>query len=79
MHDSIFISGRDTLLIAIPSIFMLAMCVLRLDVTLAHPQRSSKRRAHARGVDENGEPIFTDPDGRRVPTPRRTGQRQAGS
>lgn len=66
MHDSILSSTRDALLIAIPLLGLLTMGVLRLDEVIFSSPRGPKklhRRAMC-GVDEDGQPILTDPDGR---------------
>jgi hypothetical protein len=63
MDQSILISSRDTLLIAIPVAFMLFMSVFRLDQIIATNKGSMDRRRPACGIDEFGEPILRDPDG----------------
>jgi hypothetical protein len=66
MHDVILGSTRDTLLIAIPLLGLLAMGVLRLDeVIFSSSKGPAKQHQRAMcGVDEQGQPILTDPDGR---------------
>ena len=71
MDQSILMSGRDTLLVATPLLLMIFFSVFRLDQILARPKVSSIRRRPACGVDEFGEPILCDPDGRLSGTPRR--------
>jgi len=65
MHDAIMSSGRDTLLVAIPLLVLLMMGVLRLDeLIFASPKGAMRRHRAMCGVDEDGRPILTDPDGR---------------
>jgi hypothetical protein len=71
VQDSILLSGRDSFLVSIPFLILLAVSIFRLDATLAVPNRPARRQPPARGIDENGEPIFTDPDGRRTRLRRR--------
>lgn len=77
MDEHILISGRDTLLIAIPFVLLLLISIFRLDEFIAAPKGALNQRRPACGVDEFGEPILRDPDGRlsgpqrrRVPRPR---------
>jgi hypothetical protein len=70
MHEDILISGRDTLLFAIPFVLMLLISIFRLDEALATPKGAMKRRRPACGLNEAGEPILRDPDGRVVRTLR---------
>ena len=77
MHDTILISGRDSILVAIPFIFMLFLSVFRLDETLARPRAATARHRLAMGVNEAGAPVLRDPDGQLVdlrrPETRRSG------
>ena len=66
MHDTILISGRDSVLVAIPFVFMLFLNVFRLDETLARPRAATARSRPTSGMNEAGEPILRDPDGRLV-------------
>ena len=70
MHDTILISGRDSLLFAIPFVFMLFLSVFRVDEALARPRAAATSRRPAGGMNEDGAPILRDPDGRLV-EPRR--------
>jgi hypothetical protein len=66
MHETdILISGRDVLLVAIPTCLMLFISVFRLDHFLATPRSNRMPRRAACGIDKSGEPILCDPDGRR--------------
>ena len=66
MHDTILQSNLDSLLVAIPFIFILLVVYFRLDEVYASSkkQKTVKHRPPC-GVDEDGETILTDPDGRR--------------
>jgi len=64
LDEHILISGRDTLLIAIPFVLLLLFSVFRLDESMALPKGSLNRRRPACGIDKFGEPILRDPDGR---------------
>jgi hypothetical protein len=72
MDQSILISGKDTLLLAIPLLLVVLASAFRLDHFIAAPKGSQNRRRAACGVDELGEEIFCDPDGRRSGTRRRS-------
>jgi hypothetical protein len=58
------VSGRDGLLVAIPFVLILLVSILRLDYLFATPKGSVNRRQQVCGMDESGEPILLDPDGR---------------
>jgi hypothetical protein len=62
-ETQILLSNKDTLLFAIPFLFMLFISVFRLDQVIAAPAGAQNRRP-ACGVDESGETILCDPDGR---------------
>jgi hypothetical protein len=76
MDQNILISGRDTLLVAIPLVLMMFISVFRLDQIIAKPKVSLSRHRPACGVDEFGEPILCDPDGRQSGTRRRSRARK---
>ena len=63
----ILVSGRDSLLIAVPFIVLLLSSVFGLDQLLATPKTAASRRRPACGIDEAGEPILYDPDGTQTP------------
>jgi len=75
MDQSILFSGRDTLLIVIPLLLMTLISAFRLDQIIFKPKMSFEPRRPANNVDEFGEPVLTDPDGRRSVTHRRRGTR----
>lgn len=64
MDHQILISSRDALLVAIPFVLILAVSVFRLDQIIALPKGSLNRRRPACGIDEFGELILRDPDGK---------------
>lgn len=64
MDEHILISSRDTLLVAVPFVFMLLITVLRLDQIIATPRGSMNRRRPPCGMDASGQPVLRDPDGR---------------
>ena len=64
MHESVLNSGWETVLYGVPVIFMLVVGVFRLDELIAAPKRDSRAQRLAIGVDENGEQVLCDPDGR---------------
>jgi hypothetical protein len=72
MDPSILISSKDTLLLAIPMLLMVFVSAFRLDHFIAAPKGSQNRRRAACGVDESGEEISCDPDGRRSRPRRRS-------
>jgi hypothetical protein len=64
MHETLFLPGLDSLLFDIPAIALLFAGLFRLDELILKPAGSSRRGPAMRGVDERGDPIVSDPDGR---------------
>lgn len=64
MDEHILISSRDMLLGSLPFVFLLLLTVFRLDQILASPKGLREPRHLKCGMDESGEPILCDPDGR---------------
>jgi hypothetical protein len=64
MDQSILLSNRDTLLIALPFVLTLLFSIFGLDQIAAAPRVPLSRRRPIGGIDESGEPILRDPDGR---------------
>jgi hypothetical protein len=65
--DTVVRSGWDTLLLGVPFIAMLFCGFFRLDELIAgkKPAATAARQRHVfGGMDETGEPILCDPDGR---------------
>ena len=74
MHDAMLHPGWDTALVAVPFLVMLAVGFFHLDEMVATPKnRKPRNRRPAAGVDHDGTPILSDPDGRRwrIPPPAR--------
>jgi hypothetical protein len=66
MYQSIVTSGGDTLLLSIPVVACAVFYVFRLDeVTRKLPESAGRPRSMC-GMDDEGEPIPGDPDGRVV-------------
>jgi hypothetical protein len=68
MHDTLFNSGWDTFLVAIPLLGLLLAGNLHLDEIVASPKRQGTKTKRFCGNDEDGQTIFSDPDGRRWPS-----------
>jgi len=66
VQDSVLNSGWQSVLVAIPFIFMMMVGVFRLDELIAAQKKSVKRQRPASGVDQDGRPLLCDPDGRPV-------------
>lgn len=64
MLEILLSSGKDALLVAVPCIALLLISMFRLDQLIAAPKAAVRRERPACGVDVDGEPILTDPDGR---------------
>jgi len=64
MHEWYLNSTRDTYLVAIPFLFILGLSLFRLDTIFGATRPSGNRRRPLCGMDENGEPLLADPDGR---------------
>jgi hypothetical protein len=60
----ILLSNRDTLLVGIPFLLMLFLSIFRLDQIIAAPKVAQIRLRMACSIDELGENIMCDPDGR---------------
>jgi hypothetical protein len=63
MHDAILSTGSESLLVAAPFVLLLLIGLFRLDQVFTTGKRQGNRRQTPRGLDETGEPIFSDPDG----------------
>lgn len=70
MHGSNLTSGWDTFLLAAPFIVLLLMGFFRLDELFASRRSEVTKRRTLCGLDEDGEPLVTDPDGRIWRAPR---------
>jgi hypothetical protein len=63
MGNQILISGRDTLLVAIPFILLIGMSVFRAGEKLGMGKKRDGYKPSC-GVEGDGEPIMRDPDGK---------------
>jgi hypothetical protein len=64
MNDTILKSGWETLLVAVPFVVVSLIGLFRLDELLVRRKDETVRKRSACGLDKDGEPILTDPDGR---------------
>lgn len=64
MHETVLNSGWQTALVAVPFIFLLLVGVFRLDELFVAQRQVARVRRPITGVDENGQPLLSDPDGR---------------
>lgn len=64
MLETFLSPGRDSVLIAIPALALLLGSMFRLDQLIASPKVAPRKQRPPCGVDMDGEPILTDPDGR---------------
>jgi hypothetical protein len=69
-ETQILLSNRDSLLVAIPFLLMLFISVFRLDQIIAAPKGAQNRRRPSCGIDEFGDPILCDPDGKMITAQR---------
>jgi hypothetical protein len=65
MHDTVLPSNLDSFLVAIPFLIILLIGYFRLDEVFAAPKHRVRARRAPCGIDEDGQPILCDPDGRR--------------
>jgi len=65
MHQAILISGRDTLLVAVPFLVLFVISLFQLDKLFATPKGGIKLRRPLSGINKDGKPVLCDPDGRR--------------
>jgi hypothetical protein len=63
MHEWYLNSTRDTILVAIPFAFILALSLFRLDTIFGASRRMGHPHRPPCGLDERGEPMLTHPDG----------------
>jgi hypothetical protein len=64
MHDFYLNSGLSTLVVAVPFIGILFAAVFRLDTLFASSHPPTENHRGFCGVDESGEPVMSDPDGK---------------
>ena len=70
MHDVILKSGRDAVLVAIPLLLLLFFGLFRLDELFGRSVKKPGRPLPGSGLDANGQPFLTDPDGTPMPLRR---------
>jgi hypothetical protein len=70
MHEIFLDTGWDTVLVAVPFLFLLALAVFRLDETFTQSRHNCRNGRPPCGLDLDGRPILCDPDGRPWRTPR---------
>jgi hypothetical protein len=70
MREIFLDASWNTLLVAVPFLFLLAVAVFRLDETFTLSSHYSRNRRPPCGVDLDGHPILSDPDGTPWRTPR---------
>ncbi|MGH9343960.1 MAG: hypothetical protein ACRD19_09395 [Terriglobia bacterium] len=64
VQETVLKTGWDTVLVALPFIGLLLATLFHVDeIFAAHDRRLSPVRPPC-GVDEDGQPLLTDPDGR---------------
>lgn len=63
-------AGWNMLLVAVPFLCLLAVAVFRLDETFTQSSHYIRNRRPPCGVDLDGHPILSDPDGTLWRTPR---------
>ena len=63
-------SGWDTVLVAVPLIGLLLGTLFRVDEIFASGKREMRRNRPFCGMDDDGEPLLSDPDGRLWRAPR---------
>jgi hypothetical protein len=65
MSGEIPMSGRDSILVGVPFIALVALLVFRLSVLIFRPREISKWPQHPLcGANANGQTMFCDPDGK---------------
>jgi hypothetical protein len=65
MHETILRPGWETVLVAIPFLFLLFVGMFRLDEVLVRRKKEEVNRPRPLcGVDDDGAQILTDPDGK---------------
>ena len=64
LNETVITSGLDTMLVAFPAFLVLLAGVFRVDELIAAPRQSGHGRRPVSGLDEEGQPMLFDPDGR---------------
>lgn len=77
MHSASVLSGWDTALLIVPFAALMAMAMFGLDERLASPSGPPRRNRKFCGVDSEGQPVVSDPDGKRWYGPSSPGRKHA--
>jgi hypothetical protein len=64
MNEVVQTTGRDAYLIGVPLIVLLLVGLFRLDELVSRPKKTLKRPRLSCQIDQDGEPVLSDPDGR---------------
>ena len=64
MNEVVQTTGRDAYLIGTPLILLLLVGLFRLDELVSRPKKTLKRPRPSCQMDEDGELVLSDPDGR---------------
>ena len=64
MHIADFFSTGDTMIFMIPFLGLMALGMFRLDERFSAPKTTRRSGRAFCGVDSNGQPFLSDPDGR---------------
>jgi hypothetical protein len=64
VHETVLNSGWQTGIVAVPFLFMLLAGVFRLDEVFVTQRQSVRTRRPAARIDQDGQPMMCDPDGR---------------
>jgi hypothetical protein len=64
VQDVILHSGLENIVVAICFAGILLVGMFRLDEIIAAPKRAKAVKRSVTGRDKNGQPVFSDPDGR---------------
>ncbi len=64
MNEAFLSTGRDAFLVAVPLLLLQLIGLFRLDEIISKPKKTIKRRRPPCQMDEGGEPVLSDPDGR---------------
>jgi len=71
VHEAVLKPGWETILVAVPFIFLLLFSYFKLDaVFTARKKPAMAPRSTITGLDKAGNPILCDPDGRPSHKPR---------
>ncbi|MDR3750908.1 MAG: hypothetical protein P4K94_05415 [Terracidiphilus sp.] len=64
MHELLLKSGWETAVVAVVFIGILFLSIFGLDAVIGAPKKSGKSHSRAGGKDKDGNPVYSDPDGR---------------